>query len=149
LFVPSYVDTEDFYNEESSFVSIEEIPTFTYDRWEALDVLFDAYNEACDCDGDEENEYVVSSDLLETACRFLLAVPLGTPLPEPDFLPNESVAFVWYAASRRRLTVAVSEDGALAYSALLGRYKKAKGTAIFIDAVPEEVMRLVDRVMTR
>jgi len=121
------------------------VPTVTYDPYVLLDALFDAYNEARDTNWDGEGAHAVSADVLGIACRFLLALPAGTPEPEVDASPHGTLLFSWYAASRRRLTVDVSDTGDLAFAAVLG-HDRVRGTMLFIDAVPDAILRLAARV---
>lgn len=145
-FVPSYTD-HTYAWDAALWAEKDSVPTFTYDRTEAMNALLDAYNEVkedgpCDHDGEP-----ISLATLTMAGNFLLQIPLGIPLPDPDPSPHGSMRFIWYKSPRHRLTIDVNGSGEVVYAALLGRFKKARGTTIFVDSVPPEILQLVMRVL--
>lgn len=141
-FVPSVcLDETDWFADER-----EAVPALTYDRTDSVDAVLDSYLAAHTPNWDGEGGLAVSGEALEQACRFVLALPDGTPEPEPDASPRGTIVFEWYGGPYRRLAVDVAGDGTLAYSALLGRSRR-RGTDVLIDVVPSDVLDLACRVV--
>lgn len=140
-FVPSACADADWLLDEP-----EAVPTLTYDRSDAIDSVLDVYLDSREPNWDGEGAAAVSPSTVERACRFVLALPDGAPEPEPEASPRGSILFTWYAAPYRRLTVGVSGNGELAYSALLG-HDRRRGTDLFIDTVPSDILGLAAQVV--
>ena len=140
-FVPSACTDADWLLEER-----EAVPTLTYDRADAIDAVLEVYMEARQQNWDGEGAFAVSVPTLDRACLFVLALPDGTPEPEPEASPRGSILFTWYAAPYRRLSVAVSGNGEIAYSALLG-HDRRRGTDLFTNTVPSDLLGLAAQVV--
>jgi hypothetical protein len=80
------------------------------------------------------------------ACAFLDALPLGTPAPSIGAEPDGHLTLEWYQSARRTLSVSVSSEGDLHYSALIGP-SKAYGTEPFLGEAPQTILDLVHRVV--
>jgi hypothetical protein len=87
----------------------------------------------------------VSPEAYAKAYRFLESLPLGTPRPAITAEPDGQIAFEWYVSSYRTLSVSVSADGDLHYSALLGP-NKAYGTEAFFGETPRAILDLILRL---
>lgn len=122
------------------------VPALTFDRTDAIDAVLDAYHEAATFNWDGEGALAVPVAALERACRFVVALPDGTPEPEPDPSPHGSILFSWVGAPRRRLTVDVSASAEIAYAAMLGRDRR-RGTDTFTDRVPSDLLHLAAQVV--
>lgn len=143
-FVPSACADADWLADER-----DAVPALTYDRSDALDAVLDAYLDARASNWDGYGAAAVSAAAVERACRFVLALPDGTPEPEPEASPRGSIQFTWYAAPTRRLTVDVAGSGHLAYAALLGQDERRRGTDRFTDTVPSDLLSLAAQVVRR
>ena len=117
----------------------------TYDLSDALDALFDAFNDARSDNWDGEQARAVTPGALDMAAWFLLALPIGTPFPEVDASPSGGILLSWRSAPRLRLSMTLTETGVISYAALLGRDRQ-KGTALFADVAPPSLMHLIRRV---
>jgi hypothetical protein len=80
------------------------------------------------------------------AYRLLEALPLGTPPPSIGAEPDGHITLEWHRSARRTLSVSVSPEGDLHYSALLGS-SKSYGTEPFLGDVPRIILELVSRVI--
>jgi hypothetical protein len=145
-FVPSLAEfQESWLNEEAFQDDPDAVPTVTYNRDEAMDALIETCVGAREPNWNGEGALAVSPRMVRQASAFMLALPLGMPLPEVDASPQGTLLFSWHSAPRRRLVVEVNEDGELAYAALLGLDRQC-GTCFFVEFVPPEILVLIDGV---
>jgi len=87
----------------------------------------------------------VSKDAYWVALEFLEALPLGTPAPSVGAEPDGDLTFEWYSSPQRVLSVSVSSQGELHYSALVGS-SKVYGTEVFSGEVPRVILDQIRRV---
>lgn len=87
----------------------------------------------------------ITQETYQVAYRFLESLPLGTPLPDVSAEPDGHITFEWYASPRRVLSVSVSSQGDLHYSALIG-HSKNYGTELFSGEPPRFLMSLIPAV---
>jgi hypothetical protein len=88
----------------------------------------------------------VREETYRLAYRFLEAIPLGVSRPSVGAEPDGHLTFEWYVSPRRTLSVSVSPEGDLHYSALLNT-RKRYGTEPFFDGVPKVILDLAAEVM--
>jgi hypothetical protein len=88
----------------------------------------------------------VSEDAYQLAYCFLEACPPGTPRPSIGAEPDGHLTLEWYRSQHNVLSVSVSPEGDLHYSALVGP-NKAYGTEAFFGEVPTEILALIRRVL--
>ena len=79
------------------------------------------------------------------ACHFLRTMPLGTPAPEVGIEPDGDLTFEWHRSAYRTLSVSVTPDGNLHYSALIGP-NKVYGTEAFLGDIPQTILDLIRRI---
>ena len=104
--------------------------------------------EACSRpDWDGYDARPVTWNTYQNARQFLLALPLGTPLPEIGAEPDGHITLEWHAAPRRTLSVSVSPDELLHFAALLGPSRLC-GTEPFFGDVPQRILGLIHDVCT-
>ncbi|WP_038714358.1 hypothetical protein [Burkholderia pseudomallei] len=94
----------------------------------------------------EQGGEVQDSRALLLAQRFLFALPSNVPAPELALDNDGDVSFDWLGPRGKMLTVALREDGRLAYAARISLYDKEHGTKRFDDAIPARVMELLYQV---
>jgi hypothetical protein len=87
----------------------------------------------------------VRSETYHLGYRFLDSLPVGVPLPEVGAEPDGHIRFEWYRSTHRTLSLSISPEGDLHYSALLGP-NKAYGTEVFFGAIPQRVFDLIEGV---
>lgn len=87
----------------------------------------------------------VLAETCRTAYSFLDALPLGTPAPSVAAEADGNLSFEWYLNPDWVLSVSIGPDGMLYYAAILGSGKRS-GTEPFFGEVPQDVLRLIDRV---
>ena len=87
----------------------------------------------------------VADETFTQAYRFLESLPPGTPPPTVSAEPDGHLAFEWHRSAHRTLSVSVSADGDIHYSALLGP-NRAFGTEVFFGEMPKSVLELIHRV---
>ena len=88
----------------------------------------------------------VSEEAYRLAYRFLEALPLGTPAPTVGAESDGHVTLEWYRSPRWTLSVSVSPEGELHYSALLLGPSTAYGTEPFLGDVPIRILDLIRAV---
>jgi hypothetical protein len=87
----------------------------------------------------------VSDETYRSACRFLEALPVGTPAPSVGAEPDGHLTFEWHRGPRRTLSVSVDPEDELHFAALIG-HTKDYGTQPFFGEIPERIFRLIQRV---
>ena len=87
----------------------------------------------------------VEESTFRNACRFLEFLPFGLPKPSVGAEPDGHITFEWYQSVRRLLSVSISPDAKLHYAALLG-LKRAYGTEVYYQEVPEVILNLIRQV---
>ena len=111
------------------------------------DELADTWHECRQPDWDGYDALPVLWETLQHAWRFLLAMPLGTPLPSIGAEPDGHITFEWHLAPRRTLSVSITPDELLHYAALLGPARTC-GTEPFFGEVPDRILDLIRDVYT-
>ena len=84
----------------------------------------------------------VSHDAFLNAFRFLESLPLGIQKPSVGVEPDGHITLEWYKSPRHTLSVSVSPDGFLYFSALRG-LQKTNGTRTFFGTVPKIILELI------
>ncbi|MFY9621178.1 MAG: hypothetical protein WAM70_05250 [Pyrinomonadaceae bacterium] len=87
----------------------------------------------------------VTNDTYVQAQCFLEALPLGTPAPSVGAEPDGHLTLEWHHSLRRTLSVSISPEGDVHYSALIGP-SKMYGTEPFLGEVSQAVIDLINRI---
>jgi len=87
----------------------------------------------------------VAAEAFMYAAAFLRTMPLGAPAPDVGIEPDGSLTLEWHKSAYRSLSVSVSPEGDLHYSALIGP-NKAYGTEAFLGDIPQTILDLVRRI---
>lgn len=110
-----------------------------------FDELF-SVAEMCACPNwDGSGADPVEPEAFAAAYRFLESLPPGTPAPTIGVEADGQLTFEWHKGPRRTLSVSVSPEGELHYSALLGGANRAFGTESFLGEVPKAIVELIRR----
>jgi len=123
--------------------------TYTFGRpfYEALKELV-SIQEQCNVRGwDGYDAEPVRNTILWSAYRFLEALPPGFPAPSVAAEPDGDITLEWYKSPRRTISISVSPDDNLHYSALLGP-NKHYGAEVFFGEVPASILDLIRRVQS-
>lgn len=107
--------------------------------------LFDVFvnNQKPGWDGDSAEPVV--QDTYLNAYRFLESLPPAIQAPSIGVEPDGHITLEWYKAPRHTISVSVSPDGFLYYSALMG-LRKTNGSEPFFGDVPKIVLELIGKV---
>ena len=114
---------------------------------QVMDDLFCVAEECKNPNWDGYGAAPVTPDTYLVAYRFLEALPWGTPECSIGAEPDGQVTVEWHRSPRRTLSVSISPEGELHYSALLGP-RKCNGTELFLDVVPKVILSLISEVLT-
>jgi hypothetical protein len=87
----------------------------------------------------------VSQEAFMYASHFLRTMPLGTPAPGIGIEPDGDLTLEWHVSAYRTLSVSVSADANLHYSALIGP-NTMYGTEAFLGDIPQIILDLIRRV---
>lgn len=107
--------------------------------------LREAFADCREADWDGYDALPVSYDSYLMAEQFLLALPLGTPLPTVGAEPDGQLTLEWSRGIRRSLSISFDPAGDLHYAALIGPGGRS-GTEPFVDAVPRVILDLIRQV---
>jgi hypothetical protein len=88
----------------------------------------------------------VAADTIDETARVLHSLPLGVARPTIGVEPDGHITLEWYSAPRQVLSVSVSPEAELHYSALLGSSRRF-GTEPFLGQLPSSILELVGMVM--
>lgn len=120
--------------------------TFGYWRYEALADLVAIRKECSRPDWDGYGAKAILNGTVWSAYRFLEALPPGFPAPSVGAESDGDITLEWHRSPRRTISVSVSSDDTLHYSALLGPNKQY-GTEIFFGEAPRTILDLARRVL--
>lgn len=93
-----------------------------------------------------ENAKLESADIHPLACRFLNSLPSSLPSPSIQVDSDGEISFDWILGRNRMLTVTLGSYGKLSYAGIFGQGKKQHGVETFDDAIPETIIRCIERV---
>lgn len=117
----------------------------TFSKQPAYDELGEVWEDCRDPNWDCYDAVPVEQDTLRNAYIFIEALPLGTPLPSIGAEPDGHITLEWYRNPRWTLSVSVSPEGTLYYSALLGA-EDPRGSCPFFGEIPESILYWIRRV---
>ena len=129
---------------ESTWQSFQETRTLgCADLFDDLELVAEECREA---DWDSYGAAPVLHETIFEAEQFLRSIPAGTPRPTLAAEPDGHVTFEWYVSPKRTLSVSISPEGELHYSAVIGSSRRF-GTEPFFGEFPNLILKLVQRVL--
>ncbi len=108
----------------------------------AKEELFDVSEECAEPDWDGYGAEAIDIETYRKAFNFIDALPSGYPTPEIDAEPDGHLTFDWHRSPRYTLSVSVSPDGYLFWSALLGA-RRLNGSEPFLNRIPGGLLQLI------
>ena len=117
----------------------------TVSRQDLLDSIFEVWQAADEDWKVVDGEQVISEYVMETACRFVQALPLGFRLPAVTGEPDGQINLEWYRNPRNLLTVSIGPDNRLYWAALIGS-EDPRGSCRFVDRIPKSLLYYIARV---
>ena len=100
---------------------------------------------ASDWDGYGANP--ISARTLWYAQKLVKALPTGVSMPTVGAEPDGDLTLEWYHNPNWVLSVSVSPEGTLNYAASLGPDNDSPhGSVPFLGQVPDEILRIIERV---
>jgi hypothetical protein len=120
--------------------------TFGHAYYNALSDLVSVKRECSMPNWDGYGGSPVRSETVWQAWQVLESLPPGIPEPTIGAEPDGDVTMEWYQSPRRTLSVSVSAEGLLHYSALIGPNKQF-GTEAFPGELPTTIGTLIRRVL--
>jgi hypothetical protein len=88
----------------------------------------------------------LSAGAYHAAVRLIWAIPAAFPMPDVVPEPDGSIAMEWESGRWNALSLSVGEDGRVAYAAMLGKDKREKGSEVFDDVIPQEILAVLWKV---
>ena len=137
-YIQQQLDGHQRYLHKSAALGIEQV---------LRDELAETWEECSQPDWDGYNARPVVWDSYQNARQFLLALPLGTPLPSIGAEPDGHITLEWHLAPRRTLSVSITPDELLHYAALVGPARTC-GSEPFFGEVPQRILDLIRDVYT-
>jgi hypothetical protein len=116
----------------------------TFSKRDALDELGEVWEECRRANWDGSGAVAVEQDTLRNAYQFIEALPLDYPLPSVGVEPDGHLTLEWYRSPRWTLSVSVTPEGTLYYSALFGS-EDPRGSSPFFDEIPQTILFLIKR----
>lgn len=120
----------------------------TLSRQQALDAVWEVWQATEEGWSTAEGEMAISREVRDTAIRFVEALPLAFPQPSISAEPDGHINLEWYRNPRRVISVSVAPSDRLHWAALIGS-ESPRGSARFIDRIPESILRYIARVFQR
>ncbi len=118
-----------------------------WNRFESVqDELNEVYGESSRKNWDGYGAHAVSAAALEEAKTLVQALPTTVELPEVAAEPDGSLALEWYKSPYRIFSMSVTGSGKIFYAGLFGKGSKAHGSEVFGDAIPETIIRQIQRL---
>lgn len=116
-----------------------------FSRQSAWDQLGELWEACRDANWDGEGADAIEQDTLRNAYTFIEALPDGYPLPDITAEPDGHLDLEWYRHPRRILSVSVSPEGMLYWSALVG-IEDPRGSCPFYGDIPDTILYWIRRV---
>jgi hypothetical protein len=107
----------------------------TLGHQEALDELWQVWNECRQRNWDGHEAWPVEQDTYTAAYTLISSLPLGAD-------PDGQLTLEWHKSPRRTLSVSVDPNGFLHYAGLFGSSKRY-GTLTLYSSAPDELIELV------
>jgi len=107
--------------------------------------LTDVFEECSKPSWDGYNAFPVTIDSYLLTERFLMALPLGMPMPIIGAEPDGQITCEWSTGARRCLSISFDPVGDLHFAALTGP-GRACGTVPFVDSIPQTILDLIRQV---
>lgn len=123
----------------------EEHPMALENREGLFDEMFETVEECRKTNWDGYGAQPIQDETYRFTYEFLTALPRDTPSPSMGAEPDGHLTVEWFRSPERTLSVSISADGDLHFSALLG-FTKAYGTEPFEGEVPKIISDLIHRV---
>ena len=109
------------------------------------DELATVWDECREPNWDGHEALPVTQDTRRNTYLFLESLPADIPAPSIGAEPDGHLTLEWHHSARRTLSVSVSPEGDLHYSALFGS-SRHYGTETFLGEVPKIILDLIRRV---
>lgn len=107
-----------------------------------FDELIDVWEECREANWDGHHAIPVPWSAYNYTKRLLEALPLEIPVPSVGVEADGDLTLEWYRNPRQLLSVSISADGELHYAATIGRNRHS-GTIVFLDEVPDTILKLI------
>jgi len=111
----------------------------------SIEDLLEVVNGCKEANWDGNDAAPITEETFWNAYRCLESLPFGISAPSIGCEPDGHLTFEWHKNLNRTLSVSVSPEGDLHYSAILGP-NRARGTEVFLDQFPKSILDLVLRV---
>jgi hypothetical protein len=88
----------------------------------------------------------LSAGAYNAAARFVLAIPAAFPMPDIVPEPDGDISLEWDCGRWNALSLSISDNGRISYAALLGTDKRKKGSEVFEDVIPPDILSILWQV---
>lgn len=88
----------------------------------------------------------ISAGAYHAAVRFLWATPAAFPMPDVVPEPDGSISMEWEYGRWNALSLSIGDDSRIAYAAMLGKEKREKGSEVFDDVIPQQILSILWKV---
>jgi hypothetical protein len=110
-----------------------------------FDALCSVFEESNTPGWDGDSAEPISHETYLNAYRFLEALPPGIQIPSVGVEPDGHMTLEWHKGPRQTISISVSPDGFLYFSALMG-LRKTNGSEPFFGDVPKIILDLIGKV---
>lgn len=87
-----------------------------------------------------------SQFLVNLAKKFLLSLPSDIKMPDLDIDNDGDISFEWFGTNKKIMSLSLSKNGAIHYSARISDIKRRSGKDYFDEAIPSEIIKLIHEV---
>ncbi len=122
-----------------------EVRRSTLGHREALEELWEVWNECGQPNWDGYHALPVDQDTYQAAYRLIESLPLGFPRPSLGAQPDGMLTLEWYRSPTRTFSISINPDGFIHYAGLFGSEEHC-GTVPIFDGLPDKVQRLACEV---
>lgn len=113
---------------------------------EWIDQLWKVWEECRNENWDGYGALPVPGESYEFAAQLISSLPPGFPKPEFGAEPDGELTIEWYQSPYRTISISVTRDGYLHYSAIFGQKIHQNGTEAFNGELPSNIITLIKRV---
>jgi hypothetical protein len=111
-------------------------------RRELKRALRDMAKECGNPNWDGDGGAPVEKSTLAHALRFVDALPMGLPEPDPGVDPDGEISLSWIGGKGHRLSLSLGPTGRISYAYRIGP-RRRNGTEWFGDTIPDELLEYI------
>jgi hypothetical protein len=119
----------------------------TFNRDSTIEELWDVWNSCKERNWDGFGAFPVSQDCYLYAAQLVRSLSYNFPAPSFGAEPDGELTIEWYKSPYRTISLSMTSDGHIHFSAIFGPYDFVNGTTAFNGELPSDIKALILKVL--